>query len=80
MKLISMVKTWDGHLHEDACAARRHLEEKAGEQITAIAHLIAKTEGKFSKAVSLAQTDEMEKRFKALMKNREDMQLEKEEE
>lgn len=80
MTLKTVVETYDGKLHEDACAARKYLEEQAGAQICQIARMITQTDGKYTKAIALLENPETEKHFRMLIRIREDMPLIQEDE
>ncbi len=80
MKLVTRVETYDGKLHEDACAARHYLSEQEGAQISALARLIIIGEGKYARAVELLESPETEKHLRALLRIRDDLTLVREEE
>lgn len=56
MKEVTLIKTSDGKLHLTLAAARSHAEERYGDQLTILARMLVKTEGRYGDIVEFLDT------------------------
>ena len=74
MRNVTRVRTYDGVEHEDQRAATRHLDKLYGETLSHIGHKLAKTDGKYTKMLTVL--DENLAEFETLLIIKRDMKME----
>jgi hypothetical protein len=73
MKYVTNVQTNDGVMHKDVDAAIKHLDERFGKEITAMAHELCRLDAKYTKTVEWLSCNTH--RFKTVIELAEEMRM-----